>query len=42
MSRWYLIVTGMLFAQSLVAQGTVVRPEPVLDPARATLRECEG
>ena len=40
MSRWYLIVAGMLFAQSLVAQGTVVRPEPVLDPARATLRDA--
>lgn len=40
MSRWYLVVTVMLFAQSLAAQGTVVRPEPVLDAGRATLRDA--
>lgn len=40
MSRWYLLATGMLFAQSLGAQGTVVRPEPVLDAGRATLRDA--
>lgn len=39
MSRWYLIVVAMTFAQNLAAQGTVVRPEPVLDAGRVTLRD---
>lgn len=39
MSRIYLVVGGMLWAQTLAAQGTVVVPEPPLDTARATLRE---
>lgn len=40
MSRWYLIVIIMTFAQSLAAQGTVVRPEPPLDARRVTLRDA--
>lgn len=40
MSRWYLIVIIMTFAQSLAAQGTVVRPEPALDARRVTLRDA--
>lgn len=40
MSRGYLAVISMLFAQSLTAQGTVVRPEPPLDSGRATLRDA--
>jgi aminoglycoside phosphotransferase (APT) family kinase protein len=40
MSRVYLALIGLLFAQGLVAQGTVVRPEPALDPGRATVRDA--
>ena len=40
MRRWYLVVIVMAFAQNLPAQGTVVRPEPVLDAGRATLRDA--
>ena len=40
MSRGYLAVVGMLFAQTVAAQGTVVRPEPALDAGRATLRDA--
>jgi hypothetical protein len=40
MSRWCIVVIGMVFAQDLAAQGTVVRPEPVLDAGRATLRDA--
>ncbi len=39
MSRIYLAVIGLLCAQSLAAQGTVVMPEPPLDAARAALRD---
>ncbi|MEP6551425.1 MAG: hypothetical protein ABJB95_09585 [Gemmatimonadales bacterium] len=39
MSRVYLAVISMLFAQNLAAQGTVVRPEPALDAGRAALRD---
>lgn len=39
MNRSALVVVGMLWAQSLAAQGTVVVPEPPLDIARATLRD---
>lgn len=39
MSRISLVVVGMLCAQSLAAQGTVVVPEPPLDAARAALRD---
>jgi uncharacterized protein YukE len=40
MSRWYLVLIGMLFAHNLSAQGTVVRPEPKLDAGRAALRDA--
>jgi hypothetical protein len=40
MSRAYLAVISMLFAQTLAAQGTVVRPEPALDAGRVTLRDA--
>ena len=40
MSRWYLVLIGTLFAQTLSAQGTVVRPEPRLDAGRAALRDA--
>lgn len=40
MNRVYLAFIGMLFAQTLAAQGTVVRPEPPLDAARVTLRDA--
>jgi hypothetical protein len=40
MSRGYLAVISMLFAQNVAAQGTVVRPEPALDAGRATLRDA--
>ena len=40
MSRGYLAVISMLFAQNLAAQGTVVRPEPALDVGRVTLRDA--
>jgi hypothetical protein len=40
MSRWCLVVIGMLFAQSLAAQGSVVRPEPALDAGRVALRDA--
>jgi len=40
MSRVYLAVIGLLFAQNLAAQGTVVRPEPALEAGRATLRDA--
>jgi hypothetical protein len=40
MSRWYLVLIGMLFAHNLSAQGTVVRPEPPLDAGRAALRDA--
>ena len=40
MSRVYLAVISMLFAQNLAAQGTVVRPEPALDAGRVTLRDA--
>lgn len=40
MSRAYLAVIGMLLAQNLAAQGTVVRPEPALDASRAALRDA--
>jgi uncharacterized protein YukE len=39
MSRWYLVLIGMLFAHNLSAQ-TVVRPEPKLDAGRAALRDA--
>ena len=39
MRRWYLIVIVMAIAQNLVAQ-TVMRPDPVLDADRATLRDA--
>jgi hypothetical protein len=39
MSRVYLVLISLLFAQSLAAQGIVVRPEPALDAGRATLRD---
>jgi hypothetical protein len=40
MSRWCLVLTGMLFAQTLSAQGTVVRPESKLDAGRTALRDA--
>jgi hypothetical protein len=40
MSRWYLAAISMLFAQTLPAQGMVVRPEPPLDAGRAALRDA--
>lgn len=40
MSRLYLAVIGVLFAQTLAAQGTVVRPEPPLDAGRVALRDA--
>ncbi len=40
MSRWYLVLLGTLFAQTLSAQGTVVRPEPGLDAGRSALRDA--
>ncbi len=40
MSRMYLAVVTLLFAQNLAAQGTVVRPEPALDAGRVTLRDA--
>jgi hypothetical protein len=40
MSRAYLAVVSMLFAQNLAAQGVVVRPEPALDAGRAALRDA--
>jgi hypothetical protein len=40
MSRVYLAVLSMLFAQTLAAQGMVVRPEPALDAGRAALRDA--
>ena len=40
MSRWYLVLIATLFAQTLSAQGTVVRPEPKLDASRAALRDA--
>ncbi|MGZ8391986.1 MAG: hypothetical protein ACXWWK_04005 [Gemmatimonadales bacterium] len=40
MSRWYLVLIGMLFAPNLSAQGTVVLPEPKLDAGRAALRDA--
>ena len=40
MSRAYLAVIAILFAQNLAAQGTVVRPEPALDAGQVTLRDA--
>jgi hypothetical protein len=40
MSRAYLAVVTLLFAQNLAAQATVVRPEPPLDAGRVTLRDA--
>lgn len=40
MSRAWLVGLAMVCGQSLMAQGTVVRPEPPLDSARATLRDA--
>ena len=39
MIRWSVVVLSTLWAHSLAAQGTVVRPEPVLDAGRASLRD---
>lgn len=39
MSRLFLILLMAFWSQDLVAQGTVVVPEPALDAGRATLRD---
>ena len=39
MSRVFLILLMVFWSQDLVAQGTVVVPEPALDVGRATLRD---